>query len=374
MIIFWFLLILLGLGIYSYSQIDLNLTLFRFPQFLNFQNFMIQLGYYHRPLSAGIFLTIILLLFIYYIFLLKSANQTNIRKLGFLIGGICLIALISYPAFSYDFFNYLFDARILTHYGQNPYLFKALDFPADSWIRFMHWTHRTYPYGPVWILISVPFSLLGLGKFLLTMVNFKIMFILFYLANIVLISKISHRLNKDISQWQTLFFALNPLVVIESVISPHIDSAMATLMLLSVLYFINNSRIASVILMLLSGGIKFLTWLLTPLLLIPKMSINRFLLLSTILLFGGLIPVIWQREFYPWYLLPAIALLSMQLRPDKNLAIITVALSLGLLLRYLPFIYQGDYNFPVPQAENLLLILPLIISMIPVAVKRIVKK
>ncbi|MCL4390465.1 hypothetical protein M1345_03705 [Patescibacteria group bacterium] len=200
MIIFFYLLVLAVLGVYSYSQIDLNLTLLQTPWFLSFQHLMIQLGYFNRLLSTAIFAGLLLLLFLFYLLLLRQKPNLFI-----LVAGVVVLTLFAYPAFSHDFFNYLFDARIVTHYGQNPYFFKALDFPTDTWTRFMQWTHRTYPYGPIWLALTVPLSYLGFGKFILTVFNFKIMFAAAYVGSVVLIKKLSGVKN-------ALFFAANPLV------------------------------------------------------------------------------------------------------------------------------------------------------------------
>ena len=59
MIIILYLLALLALGAYSFSQIDLNLTLFQFQPYLDFQYWLTQLGYFNRPLSTAIFLLIL---------------------------------------------------------------------------------------------------------------------------------------------------------------------------------------------------------------------------------------------------------------------------------------------------------------------------
>ncbi|MDO8515495.1 MAG: hypothetical protein Q7S14_03265, partial [bacterium] len=155
--IFAYFFVLFLLSIYSYSQIDLNLTLLQTPWFLQFKETMINLGYYNRPLSTLAFIILVLLLYI-----LKP------KKIILAIGGLCLISLFSYPFLSHDFFNYIFDARIITTYHLNPYFYKALDFPADDWIRFMQWTHRTYPYGPVWLIVTLIPSFLGFSKFILT--------------------------------------------------------------------------------------------------------------------------------------------------------------------------------------------------------------
>jgi hypothetical protein len=329
MIIIFYFLTLLGLLVYSYSQIDLNLTLLQTPWFLWFQNAMIQLGYFSRPLSTIIFTSLIVLLFIFYWKLpaLDSpwARPGRIRNWKLVFIGVGLLALLSYPAFSHDFFNYLFDARIVTHYGQNPYFLKALDFPADSWVRFMHWTHRTYPYGPVWLLISLAPSLLGLGKFILTVLNFKILFVGAYLICCYIINKLTPK-----NLW---LFALSPLVIIEGLVSPHLDLVMLAFALLAVHRFrwLN---------LLLSIGVKFSTLTLVPIFFFSKKKwFYDGLIIASYL--GALIQV-FTREILPHYFLVPLGFSA--LSNNKKWHYLSVVLSLILLLfRYLPFLYTGEW-------------------------------
>jgi len=83
---------------------------------------------------------------------IRNFKRYNPLLISILIG---VGLLFSYPFLSHDLFNYLFDAKIVTFYHQNPYILKALDFPSDPWLRFMHWTHRTYPYGPSFLFLTL---------------------------------------------------------------------------------------------------------------------------------------------------------------------------------------------------------------------------
>ncbi|MEK7127310.1 MAG: hypothetical protein AAB838_01125 [Patescibacteria group bacterium] len=332
--IFAYFFVLFLLSIYSYSQIDLNLTLLQTPWFLSFKSALINLGYYNRPLSTVIFTVLVLLLYI-----IKP------KKIILAIGGVCLISLLSYPFLSHDFFNYIFDARIVTLYHQNPYFFKALDFPNDTWIRFMQWTHRTYPYGPVWLVLTIIPSFLGFGKFILTLLNFKLLFTAAYILNCYLVNKINPKNLK--------FFALNPLIILETLYSPHNEALMLTFLLLAV-YLYKNKKLA-VLNLFLSGGIKFLTWILTPFIFLDR---EKFIKLSLILVAVGLIPVVWQREAYPWYLVTLIGLVATIQMPklQKFLAIF----SFGLLLRYVPFLFVGSYPPEVTLVQNIITVISLL--------------
>src|SRR3989344_7264882 len=142
----FYVLTIIFLFLYSFTQVDLNLTLSQFSLWQITQKFFQQIGYFNRPLSTTFYILIIFLLFGFYFFFLSLASKNKIRKnkIWFLTIVSTIILSFSYNAFSYDLFNYMFDAKIITHYGQNPYLHKALDFSTDPMLNFMRWTHRTY--------------------------------------------------------------------------------------------------------------------------------------------------------------------------------------------------------------------------------------
>lgn len=346
----FYALTLLFLTIYSYSQIDLNLTLSSNPLYQNFQKQLIYLGYYNRPISVFIFAFILFLLFInyYLIYQFIKKQLMTMNDLIHLIIITVLILLFSYPAFSYDIFNYIFDARILVKYGLNPYQFKALDFPADHWIRFMHWTHRTYPYGPVWIILTMIPYILGIGKFVLTLINFRIFFIATYLINIYLLNKIlkALRFTTNNRLLNLVLFAFNPLIIIETLVSPHNESLMLSGILLAIYYYVGQKSKSSYTSLLLSGGIKFLSWVAVPIFFIArrqKWQLGKFMKWVFYTQLIILVPVIYLREIYPWYFITIIGLGAL-IGNSKLISYLILGFSLGPLLRYLPFIFFGDYN------------------------------
>ncbi len=324
MIAVLYLLTLLVLGVYSYSQIDLNLTLFQHPLFLNFQNYMIQLGYFNRPLSTNIFLILIALLSILYILLLKFPP----KKVILVLIGLGILSMLSYPAFSHDIFNYIFDARILVTHHQNPYLSTALMFPQDDWTRFMNWTHRTYPYGPTFLPISILFYIIGLGKFIPTLLSFKFMSTLSYFGCCWVI-------NKLVGKKGLLFFALNPLIIFEVIIAAHLDIVMLFFALLAWFMLMQKKKAISFGALLLSAGIKYSTIVLLP------AFIFKSLKLAIALAFIGAGAQVLSREFLPHYLIVPIGFVAL-LPENKKLIYGTVALSIiVLIVRYYPFISSG---------------------------------
>ena len=348
-------LVCVGFAVYSYSQIDLNLTLSSHWFYQLVQQNLIQLGYFNRPFSSLIFVVLLFLSFILYGFILVNIEKSRIKihDAWKIILPIYIVAFFAYPAFSHDIFNYMFDARIVTMYGVSPYEFTALDFPNDLWTRFMHWTHRTYPYGPIWLLITIPFSFLGMNKFVITLFLYKLIFLLSTLGAVYKITEITKKIVPHRSHiFSMLFFGLNPLVIIEGVISPHNDVVMFFLAICSISLLFNKKAFLSYFLIVISAGIKFLSIAYLPFMVARKrMSHDMLFIVLAIASVIGLVPVVLMREFYPWYFVPIVGFMSMvRYRP---LHIFTIAFTGALLSRYIPYLYYGEYITEAVYVQNI---------------------
>ncbi len=356
-----YVFVLFLLAVYSYSQIDLNLTISANPVYQSVQRELLYLGYFNRPLSAYIFAGVLAGLYVLYLYILERVSKDGIpiKVIGYLVAGSVIFGVISYPAFSHDLFNYMFDARIVTQYGKSPYLYAAQDFPSDLWVRFMHWTHRTYPYGPGWLFITVPVSFLGVGKFVPTLLLFKVMFALFHVGNIWLLYRIAQSMKIKNPMLPVVFYALNPLVVIESVISPHNEVAMVFFLLAGIYFLQKKSNRWSMGYLLLSGGIKFVTWVLLPIFLFHKKIQQRWgdtgmLYCMICMLLIPLSYIISQREPYSWYFLPFFPIVAL-FAHTVPIRIFSIGISFALLLRYAPFLYFGDYTDEMRVWQNAML-------------------
>ena len=331
MIIFYSLIIF-SLAVYSFSLIDPNITFLQTRWWEVFRENLVYFGYYRRDLSWLIYLSLVLLLFIFHYYFIKKYKQFSPHKLAFIIGGILVV---SYPFLSHDFFNYMFDARILTFYHQNPYLSTALDFPSDLWTRFMHWTHRTYPYGPVFLLITLVPSFLSLGKFVLSFLLFKFTFVLFYLLSVYLLHKIDRK--------NAVIFATHPLIIIEGLVNSHNDLIAVSLGIAGLFYLLKNNSLAARLLFLASAGIKFITF---PILFLlnKKNFWNRLVITVTIFVIFYLS---LSFEIQPWYFLNLFIFLalfkSLEFKQNLNVGKFDLFFA-GLLLSYYPYIRLGGWD------------------------------
>ena len=174
---FGYVLASVALFLYSYTQVDLSLTLSRLSIYQSIEKSFQYIGYYNRPFSTGIFLFLVSLFYVLYGITLHALKKNIVSKKTFwwTVGIITVILVFSYPAFSYDMFNYMFTAKTVVLYQKNPYAVTPLQFTGvEPWLSFMHWTHLPSAYTPLWIVLTLPAYVLGFGYFLVIMWNIKL--------------------------------------------------------------------------------------------------------------------------------------------------------------------------------------------------------
>lgn len=327
------------LATYSYGYLDFNLTLSSHPLFLQLVAPLQHLVYFNRPLSAQVYSVIFVSLFVLYLILLLPKNRPSVFPWKKFIV-LMTILLFSYPMLSYDVFNYMFHGKILWFYHSNPHTVAPLFFENDLWLRFMRWVHTPSAYGPIFTLIESPAYLLGLGKFVPVLYLMKATMIAFYLWCVYLVGVILHKLKLDHSNivLAQLMLAFNPFLWLELVINSHNDAVMIAFLLLALRSSFNHQKVLSVVNLVLSIGVKFVTAISAPLLVIKnnqlKITLIALSLLAPVLLSPG--------RFQPWYLtwslIPAVLINHSWAR------VWIIVTSLAGLIYYIPYIYTGFWN------------------------------
>lgn len=350
----------LSLTLFSYSYVDLNLTLINNKAISLLISNLQNIAYYNRSLATFIYLILDIFLFSTFWMILIQIKKTksNLKQIIMYLLPITLILCLAYPFLSSDIFNYMFDAKIILHYHLNPYTHRALDFPSDDWIRFMRWTHRYSPYGPGWLLLSLFPSILGFGKFIVTLFAFKIYFGIFHILNTLIIYRILTKAKSNEILLGVAFYAFNPLLLIEGVINGHNDVILATSLLAAAYFIVHKNIKLSATFIFLGFLIKYLPLITLPNLFltsIKKIAFEKHIELNilALLIFTFIISTLpvsvpfiskgaTQVQFQPWYLfwtVPYISLLG-----NKKLMIIAAFLCFGASLRYLPYLYYGDWT------------------------------
>ena len=361
-------LLLILYSIWSFALTDRNLQLLSFSPFVTFQSFMWSMT---SVTSTILFIVLIVSLFFVYAFLIQNKEMQHnflTNKKVLLLFTISLIALtFSSNALSHDIFNYIFNAKMVLVYNVDPHVHIALEFFEDLWLRFMHNVHTPAPYFYGWTALSLIPALIGFNKFFLIWSSFKLwnaigLGILFFAQ-----TKLLHHIKVK-EQWKILLFILNPLVLIESVSNSHNDVWMMAFVFISFLFLefwlptIKKSKvILSLAFLLLSISIKYVTVVLLPIWLLLFMkkrgrgiikihnphpiffAIRQFPFDTAVILL--LIPLFSPRSqwFHPWYLIWSLSFLPFV--EQKRLQAILIGFSFSSLLRYIPWLWHGGFEY-----------------------------
>lgn len=340
--------------IFSYAFVDPNLHYLK--------SLYSGFAFSNRFLTTIFYISSVIIFFIFYgIFVwLAIKKRLKINEIFLLVSINIGVLFFSYPAmFSFDIFNYIATSKVLYFYHENPYVIMPIEFIGDPLLLFTHAANKIALYGPVWILLTLIPYFIGFGNFIINLFAIKFFVAIFYFITVLLIWKISKNLIS------LILFALNPLVIIETLVSSHNDIVMIFLALLSFYVCIKKKIFFAVLLFVLSLLIKYATILLLPIFFfilwknIKRGEINWnniFYYSSLLMLLGFLLSPI-REEIYPWY---AIWFLSFSfLVPNKKLLLyISIAFSFGLLFRYVPFMFLGTHAGLTPFIKSSVTFIP----------------
>lgn len=348
-------LFLLIFTLFSYLFVDPNLF------YLN----KVYTGFaYSNRLSVSVFYVIsVLIFFFFYFVFLKKIKLKQIKTLPLIS---VVVLFFSYPAIlSYDIFNYISTSKVLFLYKENPYIIMPIEFINEPMLAFTRAVNKTALYGPVWIILTgVPY-VAGLGNFILTLFSFKLLVVLFYFGTIALIRKITKNI------YPLILFALNPLVLIETLVSGHNDIVMMFFALLSFYLLSKKKFLLPIIFIILSILIKYATLFLLPIFIysfyktIKKQFVNWhnvyfYSALSMLVIF---LLSIFRGEIYPWYTIWFISFAF--LVPQRTILLaVSIAFSFGMLFTYVSFMYLGTYFSPTPYINLVLTFIPPFIALV----------
>ena len=215
----------LSIAVFSYAFVDIHLQLSSntFIQ-LNIQSLVGSMRA-NRMLFAGMFVSILFALFFLWwkTFQLTQQNVWNFRQgIPYMIA-VCTILLFSYTFLSYDVFNYVQTAKVAYTYHENPYVTMPVEIPNDPNLAFTRAANKVALYGPIWILLTWIPHTLGMGQIWQTIIAFKLVNIIWYVVFCYLIWRVTKNMKN------VIFFALNPLVLLETIVSGHNDIVMMVL-------------------------------------------------------------------------------------------------------------------------------------------------
>lgn len=314
---------------------------------------------YQRPwIAAGSYIGVIALYYAGFSLFLRRSGKTKITRIPGWLMVVIGISLVSFPALSYDIFNYVATAKVTYFYGENPYIVMPIDIPNEPMLSYTRAANKLALYGPVWIVLSVFPYLLGRGDVLATVFSFKLFAGMFYAA-------VCYMIYRKTKRWdQTLFFAANPLVVIEVLVNGHNDVAMMALALGGLILWSKTNiphKVAGLMVFAASVLVKGATLALLPLFFLSGWAWEKKMIAAYWLMFGVFLVSPLREEMYPWY--AVWWLMFAALIPITKKSFIhgfSFWLSFGLMLRYIPWIATREYGGMTPIVRIILMILPVV--------------
>jgi len=177
-----------------------------------------------------------------------------------------------------------------------------------------------------------------------------------FLGSCLLIYKTSAKLFPENKLFNVVFFAFNPLVLIECLMSAHNDIPMIFFILLSIYLFLQNKKVLSWISNVFSIGIKFSTGALLPLFILleffvrtnRKINWEKFFISSVILSLATVLFASVRTTFQPWYLVFPLSMAAFILH-KKYILIPSLVATIFAVSIYIPYVLMTDYAKGYPQ-------------------------
>lgn len=146
---------------------------------------------------------------------------------------LLLTALLGSPLlaftglFSDDVYLYNFYGRIIDAYGANPVEQAPAAFLQDPHLRWVHWKELPASYGPLWLMLSAPLSAIAGDSISAVVVVYRAVALALHLAVAAAIWLVLRRTRPQEALAGTIFYAWNPLVLLEVVGNAHNDVLVA---------------------------------------------------------------------------------------------------------------------------------------------------
>jgi hypothetical protein len=231
-----------------------------------------------------------------------------------LIGLPAVVSLATYPCCTSDVLDYVNRMRLWAVYDGNPYSVMPNQYPDDWSYPFVSFKDTVFGYGPVWWLVGRAFTQNAdaLAGYLL---GFKAIAAICFSAAFVLIWRLSDERNRLTN---LVFFAWNPVILIDGVLRLHNDLITVPFVLAAV-WLWSRARVSSAFVSVALGSlVKLFVAPLGLVFVLVLLGARRWRTLASAVVaalvvsaalyapfwFGPatLVPLIWQAGYLHWSL------------------------------------------------------------------------
>lgn len=169
------------------------------------------------------------------------------------------ISAFSLPNFSTDIFDYIVRGRVATVYDSNPYYTPADRFPDDPIYTYAshQYTRLVADKMPTWMIINTLLARLTDDNPVTDLLVYRLVFMLFNLANVAIIGLIAHKLNRQHKITGIVAYAWNPIVALHG--QGKADTVLVFFLLLAILLLIKTRSYLAIVSLTLSVFVKLIT-------------------------------------------------------------------------------------------------------------------
>jgi hypothetical protein len=158
----------------------------------------------------------------------RCARRVRGRLAAVLLVGVLPVAFAivlvpAYPLLANDIYKYIFDGRIITEYGSNPFLHVPAEFPQDRFYDLVYWKAEVNAHGPLWRMAEAASAAIGGNDCDASVMAMKFWPTAAYLASVVVVYTIALRLWPQTALGDAVLYAWSPLVLLESLQNGHND-------------------------------------------------------------------------------------------------------------------------------------------------------
>ena len=179
-----------------------------------------------------------------FLLVLWAAERGDIstRRVVTLAIGFHVVVLVLPLLLSRDVFSYAFYGRILSRYGQNPYVSTPSDFPANDISRFVWdgWRDTPSVYGPVfvWLAAAITAVFRGLAD---VIEAFRAIAVAASLGSLWFVVRLVGRVRPERQAYAAAMLGLNPVVLFHTVGGGHVD-VLVMLAVAAAIYLVATQR------------------------------------------------------------------------------------------------------------------------------------
>lgn len=216
-----------------------------------------------------------------YWFLAQNSHEQHLKKLLIFAVAIRLALVFAFPKLSDDIYRFIWDGRLLVQ-GQNPFEFtpaqwmqSALVTDADKAI-FAKLNSPEYftVYPLICQAVFYVSNLISADDVYLNSILIKLFLFFCEFATILISIRLLRKLNH--APKKILWYALNPLVIVEICGNAHFEAAMTAFAAAGLLLLLNKRTTTSALAFALSTASKMLTAITFPLMVFRELNRRRF--------------------------------------------------------------------------------------------------